>query len=560
MLKKMKIGKRLLITFLLVVLFSSFAGLIGITLIQRLNHEYSSTLHDYGFSQGNIGGLGQVFQAHRATILYIANAKTPEEQASYIEKLNTQVEEINQQMQALKIYMKTESEQTFYSNLMDEMNKYDIIRSQFIELLSSNPDEAKVMLSTQAAPLGLEIADTINKAMADKSSAGDIKAAELTRMSSAFIIIMCGIILISIVSSIIIALFITRGITSPINELKEAANQMAEGALKCSLEYQSEDELGILANSMRTMMERISHYMDVISFTTGKLAQGDFDIPHDNEEFKGEFRPVQISIQNLSASLNNVMTRISQASNQVASGADQVSSGAQALSQGATEQASSIEELAATTSDILHNINRNAKNAKNANLEVKTTESELAFGKEQMTNLTDAMNTISSASAEISKVIKVIEDIAFQTNILALNAAVEAARAGGAGKGFAVVANEVRSLANKSQEASKNTALLIERTLKSIESGNNIARETAETMDHIVSASKTMAELVSQISEASEEQAQAVSQVTVGIDQISSVVQTNSATSEESAAASEELAAQAQTLNQLVAQFKLKSR
>lgn len=558
MLKKLKVGKRLLVTFLIVVVFSSFAGIMGIALIQNLNREYSKTMHDYGFAQGDIGSLGQVFQSHRATILYIAYSKTAEERAGYIEKLNQQVDEINQKLQNLQVFMKTESEQKLYNDLTAKMNTYDQIRSQAIDLLDSNPEEAMVMFSTQAAPLGLEIADIINSALSDKSHTGDINSVELTRLSSTFIAIMAGIILISILISVMIALSITRGINRPVNELKDVADRMAEGDLKCTLEYQSADEFGQLADSMRTMMKRISYYMDVISATTEKLSQGNFDIPYDPEEFKGEFRPVQISIQNLTASLNNVMASIIQSSDQVASGADQVASGAQALSQGATEQASSIEELAATINDISQNVNRNAENAKNANQQVKDTETELEFGKDRMQNLTGAMDSISSASAEIGKVIKTIEDIAFQTNILALNAAVEAARAGEAGKGFAVVANEVRNLANKSQEASKSTAVLIERALQSIESGNLIAGETAESMNRIVQSSKMMADLVYEISTASEDQAQAVSQVTLGIDQISSVVQTNSATSEESAAASEELASQAQMLKQLMAQFKLK--
>ncbi len=558
MLKNLKVGKRLLVTFLIVVVFSSLAGILGIYLIRNLNQDYSTTMHDYGFAQGDIGSLGQVFQAHRATILYIANAKTKEERDQYIEKLNEQVDEINQKLQNLQAYMKTKSEQTMYSDLSAKMNTYDQIRSQAIGLLDSNHEEAMVMFSSQAAPLGLEIADTINSVLADKSHTGDVKSAELSRLSSTFIAIMAGIIFVSIFISVIIALSITKGINRPVNELKDVADRMAEGDLKCTLEYQSGDELGQLAESMRTMMKRISYYMGVISATTEKLSQGDFDIPYDPEEFKGEFRPVQISIQNLTASLNNVMVRIIQSSDQVASGADQVSSGAQALSQGATEQASSIEELAATINDISQNINRNAENAKNANQQVDATETELEFGKDRMQNLTEAMDNISSASAEIGKVIKTIEDIAFQTNILALNAAVEAARAGEAGKGFAVVANEVRNLANKSQEASKSTAVLIERALQSIESGNLIAGETAESMSRIVQSSKMMAELVYEISTASKDQAAAVSEVTLGIDQISSVIQTNSATSEESAAASEELAAQAQMLKQLMAQFKLK--
>lgn len=557
--RKLTVKSRLLITFLIVVLFSGLSGTIGVFLIRTVNTEYNRELQNYGFAQGDIGSLGQAFQAHRATVLYIIYSESPEETEKQKETLNTQIEVINQKMALVEPRMKTAAEKELFNELSEKMKNYDEIRTNTIELADSSSLEAMTYFRNNAAPLATEISDLINTILTDKSSDGNAKSVHLARQTAVFIAIMCAIIFISILISLILATLVTKKITTPIEELKEVADRMAQGDLKCHLDYQSDDELGHLADSMRTMMTRISYYMDYISATTGKMAQGDFNIPHASEAFKGEFRAIQISIENLTDSLNDVMLNITQASDQVASGSQQVAGSAQALSQGATEQASAIEELAATINDISNNINQNAKHAKETSSQVNSASTELTLGQERMHDLTEAMNTISDASSEIVKVIKTIEDIAFQTNILALNAAVEAARAGDAGKGFAVVAAEVRNLATKSQEASKNTAVLIDHALTSIESGNHIASDTTESMNRIIESSQRVSEFIYQITTASEEQALAISQVTLGIDQISSVIQTNSATSEESAAASQEMAGQAQLLKSLIQHFKLKN-
>lgn len=255
--------------------------------------------------------------------------------------------------------------------------------------------------------------------------------------------------------------------------------------------------------------------------------------------------------------MSNTVKGIQKAGILVATESERVSTGAQTLSQGATEQASSVEELVATTEDIRNHVEANEQSTKMANAQVTDVTTVILNSNEQMQNMIHAMENINASSNEIGKIIKTIEDIAFQTNILALNAAVEAARAGTAGKGFAVVADEVRNLASKSAEAAKNTTTLIETSIKAVHNGTEIAGQTADLLSSVVEGSKSIAEVVNKIAADFSWQAEAISQVTEGINQVSSVVQTTTATAEENAASSQELSAQAQVLKSLVSKFRL---
>ena len=362
------------------------------------------------------------------------------------------------------------------------------------------------------------------------------------------------------VVTVLFAFYIVHSITKPVNEIDSVARKIADGELNESIQYQSKDELGVLAvnfNKTVTRLRDYVNYIDEISSVLNEVADGNllFKLTYD---YAGEFAKVKTALEHISDSLNTTLTQINQSSEQVASGSDQVASGSQALSQGATEQASSIEELAATINDISQQVSQNAESAKNASRQASIVGEQITVSNDSMKHMTNAMNEISEKSSQIGKIIKTIEDIAFQTNILALNAAVEAARAGEAGKGFAVVADEVRNLASKSAEASKDTAHLIEGSMQAVEKGTQIANSTAEQLSQVVSGAQEIVNTIDGIADASQRQADSIKQVTTGVDQISSVVQTNSATAEESAAASEELSGQAQILKSLVSKFRLK--
>ncbi len=368
------------------------------------------------------------------------------------------------------------------------------------------------------------------------------------------------ITMIIILLAICIIIFITsKRMISPLRKLAIASDKIAAGDLDVDLDIKTSDETSLVALSFEKTVVRLKGYIayiNEISELLHQIGNGDFRITF-KQTYDGEFAVVKDALVSTAEMINDTLLQINLAAEQVASGSDQVSSGAQALSQGATEQASSIEELSATMNDISTQIMHTAENATKAKSIAQEASDATTYGKEQMELMVEAMEEISRASNQIGKIIKNIDDIAFQTNILALNAAVEAARAGNAGRGFAVVADEVRNLASKSAESAKNTSALIENSIHAIEKGTRIVNATATSLEGIVRGSEHSAEIIQKIADASNEQAQSITQVNLGVEQISAVVQTNSATAEEEAAASEELSAQAQMLKDLLSKFTL---
>ncbi len=371
-------------------------------------------------------------------------------------------------------------------------------------------------------------------------------------------------VIMAIVIIIISAIFIigaAKGIISPITLCADRLDKLASGDLKSPVPIvTSKDETGKLANSTAAIVESLSMIINDLNYTLSEVAAGNFAVSSKNSSgYIGDYASIKVSVDTIIDKLSETMYKINDVSRQVNSGNNQVAEGAQALAQGSVEQAAAIEELSITIDNIAQNIGETANDSQNAKLANEKSQSALDKSNVQINEMVLAMENISKKSVEISKIIKAIDDIAFQTNILALNAAVEAARAGTAGKGFAVVADEVRSLATKSAQSAKDITLLIEETVGAVNVGNDIATGTSETINVAIKSAYELSALVDSIAESSMIQSEGAKQITIGIEQISAVIQNNSATAEESAATSEELSGQSQILDQLVSEFVLKN-
>lgn len=377
------------------------------------------------------------------------------------------------------------------------------------------------------------------------------------------VVISIVIMAVTCAAAAAIAVIFSKKIAVPIVSCSERIVKLSEGDLTSAVpEVTSRDETKKLADATATVVSQLNSIFKDIERILEEISKGNLSVdPRENQGYYvGDYSQLVEYIELISNRLSHTMYQINTAGEQVSAGSDQVSSGAQALAQGATEQASSIEELAATIEVIAAQIKENAVNAEDAMNKTNAAGGEMQNAISRMNDLVAAMNDIIRSSDETSKIIQTIEDIAFQTNILSLNAAVEAARAGEAGKGFAVVADEVRNLAGKSAEAAQNTTALIESTVSTIRRGTALVDEVAEKMSSVSAAAGAVAAINSKISEASKNTADSITQITIGVEQISEVVQANSATSEESAAASEELSSQANTLKQLISQFRFSTR
>lgn len=558
--KNFSVTKKLAVSFTIIIsLFAILMLSIIFTGMRPVSNAFTGFYNGAYKTVYTTEHLNLALHALEKNVLMMITTDDKSKAAEYEKEFLSQSELINEDIATLETSLTLQSNKEKLAELVSGSTTGQALNEKILNLYKSGDKEGAIKLyfsdfiasASASRDLSATIRDSAKEVAAqyyDDARQSEIRAYFIIGIST--LLILAGVILLCI--------YVVRSIKRPISEIETALKKLSTGDLNVDVKYISKDEFGELADSVRTMVKELSGYISNIASITGEISEGNMAVSIDIS-YQNDFAPIKKSMEQIIVSLNNTLMQISMASQQVAAGSGQMSAGAQALSQGATEQASSIEELAASITEISEMIRQNASHAQQARSNMDKTTMGIKQGDQQMQNLIVAMNEIERTSGEIERIIKTIDDIAFQTNILSLNAAVEAARAGEAGKGFAVVAGEVRNLASKSAEAAKETTVLIQETLAAIKNGSAMVTETGKSLDQIADKAQIVNELVEKIAEASDTQASSIQQINIGINQISDVVQTNSATAEESAASSEELSAQAETLKSLVSHFKLKN-
>ncbi len=554
--KNLPISKRLFVSFALIVGVFLFSVIFSISHLFSIG-SYLTNFYNYSYVITNKAiSLRTDIQA---AAKYIGYAMMEEDST----KVSGYIQEAREKMNALN------EEATF----LQENFKGDLtLVNQYEQLMATTEDDLEHVLTfaienknteainlyfSKVLPKFLQANEYLSQIqeMTEKEAQHNYSVANTRKIAG--VIIMIILSTAAIIIACRMGIYMNRSITNPILEIEKAAKQMASGSLKVSIAYESSDEIGSLADSMRNLTNNISFIIKDIQTMLGKLTEGDFTVNTNYEDkYLLDYRPILDSMLSIRDNLNNTMDAISQSSQQVALGSSQLAKSAQGLAEGATEQAGTVEELNANVENISNIAEVSANNASVAYENVKVSAQKAENSKKDMERLKGAMERISSTSKEIEKVIIAIEDIASQTNLLSLNASIEAARAGDAGRGFVVVAEQIGKLATDSATSAVTTKELIVRCLQEIDLGNSISQETSKAFEEVINEMKQFADVAKSSRESSVTQYDSLRQIREGIEHISSVVQINSA-AEQTSATSQELSAQAESLQQQVEKFQL---
>ena len=562
--KQQRIKEQLTRGFVKVAIIGAVAAIIGIGALLLAAAQYEKALNRYGFTQGDIGKAIAAFSESRSALRAVVGY----DDEAVIEK---QIELHDQKKAAFEAYIeeldssiKFAEGRDAYNQVLQELEGYWNLDAQILELASSDDEDGYLQaeqldtekLTTQYEKIYAEFVNLMDLCV----QKGDRAEANLHHMELIMLIVILAIVVISFASSVILGKKTAGDIEKPMVALAKRLQTFSQGDLNSAFpEYNREDEISYMIQVAKGMAADLNLIITDAGELLGQMAEGNYAISTKIEDkYVGQFVALKDAMRKMNRQMNGTLQQVEEAAKQVSAGAENLAESAQSLAEGATEQAGSVEELTATITNITDAVTRTADELQKTTQKAENYAGQADAGHAQMKSLMGEMERINETSKKIQNIIADIEDIASQTNLLSLNAAIEAARAGEAGRGFAVVAEQIRKLAEQSAQSAVDTRSLIEGSLEEIEKGNQAAEAAAGSLEQIVTGVKEIAADAKRLSEESTAQAQAMEQAETGVNQISEVVQSNSAAAEESSATSEELSAQAEALNALVDKFTLR--
>lgn len=561
MLKKirnMKLKFRLLLSYAMVIAICLSASIAALFMLNRIGDNLSSFYRNNYTVTINVWLAKREMQAARGDILNAILESDVEESAEYIDKAKESLRNMRATFPVIRNSFKGDI--AMVDRVDKRLQEAIVYRDKVFALVETGKtDEAYEVMKSSYIPVLNQMADLLQQIadVAAHNAQDMVKEGEYAQASAITVIMI--IMTFSIVSAALLGIYISNSIRKPVKEIEDAAQQLANGQLDgVCVSYTSRDELGKMSDSIRDLISYQKTIIEDISDILGDMSEGNFKVQSNvNEYYMGHYDRILVSMWGLRDKLSDTLWRISQSARQVANGSEQVSSGAQILAIGAEEQADSIEKLAIAVNEISEQVRVTKENADKARNQTDRAGAQVSESNQQMQEMISAMNIISERSDEIYKIVKTIQDIAFETNFLALNASVEAARVGELGTGFAVIAREIRSLADKTAMASKNTTALIKESVAAVKNGEKVAHTAADSLLQVIECTKQVIFMVDRIASATENQHKSISNITAEVSQVSDVVQNNASISEELAAASEELSTQTQMLDHMIGQFQL---